>query len=573
MQLKRIVIVKIICLTAITVACFTNTAASQYAAKVDKRPNILLIMADDLGYSDIGCYGGEIKTPNLDNLAKNGLRFSQFYNASRCCPTRASLLTGLYSHQAGMGDMSNDQGAPGYRGYLTENTVTLAEVLKTAGYQTGMIGKWHLSNTPAQSTKEKHLAWLNHQTDYPVFAPLDQYPVNRGFDKFYGTIWGVVNFFDPFSLVNGTAPVKSVDKDYYYTDAINDSAANYIRQFAKNEAPFFLYVAHTAPHWPLHALPEDIERYKEVYKAGWDVIRNARYEKMIREGLFDEKQAALSARWREENTWMGNIHKEWDAYAMAVRAAMVDRMDKGIGQIIQTLKETGQLDNTLILFLSDNGASSDDAQNYGPGFDRPGETRSGEAIIYPVRKQVLPGPETTFASANEMWSNVANTPFRYWKTKAFEGGICTPLIVSWPKGLTVKKGGVTNQTGHVIDFMATFSELAGARYPQVYKSSKITPTEGLSLVPIFKGKQRKGHQYLFFEHLNSKAVRNGDWKLVSLNEKSDWELYNLKTDRTEMNNLARQNSAMVEKLKAKWYDWANKSKVLPKPLAANGMKK
>ncbi|HXH98842.1 MAG TPA: arylsulfatase [Sphingobacteriaceae bacterium] len=569
MKQKKVAVIKRIFLIGVTIASLSYTIDAQPAAKGDKQPNIVLIMADDLGYSDIGCYGGEIKTPNLDKLAKNGLRFSQFYNASRCCPTRASLLTGLYSHQAGMGNMSSDQGTPGYRGYLTENTVTLAEVLKTAGYQTGMIGKWHLSNTPTQSTKENHLAWLNHQADYPIFAPVNQYPVNRGFDKFYGTIWGVVNFFDPFSLVNGKEPVKSVDKDYYYTDAINDSASNYVRQFSKNKAPFFLYVAHAAPHWPLHALPEDIKKYKEVYKAGWDVIRNARYKKMIREGLFDPKQDNLSQRWHEERKWDENRDKEWDAYAMAVRAAMVDRMDRGIGKIIQTLKETGQLDNTLILFLSDNGASSDDAQNYGPGFDRPGKTRTGETITYPVKKQVLPGPETTFASTNEMWSNVANTPFRYWKTKAFEGGICTPLIVSWPKGLSAVKGSVTNQTGHVIDLMSTFSELAGAKYPEIYKDNLITPTEGLSLIPIFKGQQRKGHEYLFFEHLNSKAVRYGDWKLVSLNDKSGWELYNLKSDRTEMNNLAKQNPELVKKLETKWQEWAHKSHVLPKPSAAN----
>ncbi|MEJ7691491.1 sulfatase-like hydrolase/transferase [Daejeonella sp.] len=465
--------------------------------------------------------------------------------------------------------MSNDQNLPGYRGYLTENTVTLAEVLKTAGYQTGMIGKWHLSNTQAQTPKEKHLAWLNHQTSYPLFSPLNQYPVNRGFDKFYGTIWGVVNFFDPFALVNGTQPVQSVAKDYYYTDAINDSASNYVRHFSEKKSPFFLYVAHTAPHWPLHALPQDIEKYKDVYKSGWDVIRNARYKKMINEGLFNAKQTPLPGRWDQQTKWPENADKDWDAYAMAVRAAMIDRMDKGIGRIIQTLKETGQLDNTVILFLSDNGASSDDAQNYGPGFDRPGQTRAGQTIVYPIKKQVLPGAETTFASTNEMWSNVANTPFRYWKTKAFEGGICTPLIVSWPGGLKAKKGSVTAQTGHVIDFMATFSELAGAKYPLVFKGNAITPTEGLSLVKIFKGEQRQAHEYLFFEHLNSKAVRYGDWKLVSLNEKSAWELYNLKDDRTETNNLARQNPQLLEKMKTKWFEWANSSKVLPKPLAAN----
>ncbi len=569
MKLFTAIAIKIIRFALLIV---TIPGANFSFAQTAARPNIVLIMADDLGYSDIGCYGGEIKTPNLDQLAKKGLRFSQFYNASRCCPTRASLLTGLYSHQAGMGNMSNDQGLPGYRGYLTDNTVTLAEVLKSAGYQTGMIGKWHLSSTSVRSNRSEQLGWLNHQLDFPTFSPVEQYPVNRGFDKFYGTIWGVVNYFDPFALVNGSKAVTTVSKDYYYTDAINDTASSYVRQFSRAKAPFFLYVAHTAPHWPLHALPEDIEKYKDVYKSGWDAIRKARYKKMIREGLFDEKQAPLSSRWRDEKNWNENAEKDWDAYAMAVRAAMVDRMDKGIGRLIQTLKQTGQYDNTLIIFLSDNGASSDDAQDYGAGFDRPGETRSGVSIIYPTKKEVLPGPENTFASTNDFWSNVANTPFRYWKTKAYEGGICTPLIMSWPAGLKATKGSVTSQPGHVIDFMSTFTELAGASYPKTYKNKTISPTEGISLVNILNGMDRQGHEYLFFEHLNSKAVRFGDWKLVTLNERSAWELYNLKEDRTEMNNLALKHPDLVQKMSSKWTEWARRAKVLPKPLAANTVK-
>lgn len=543
-------------------------ASGQQKVKGDSRPNIIIILADDMGYSDIGCYGGEIETPNIDKLAKSGLRFSQFYNASRCCPTRASLLTGLYSHQAGIGNMSFDQNVPGYRGYLTENTVTLAELLKKGGYSTGMVGKWHVANTVVKEPKSEQVAWLNHQRDDGEFAPLDQYPTSRGFDKYYGNIWGVVDYFDPFSLVNGTTPVKEVPKNFYYTDAINDTAAAYIRAFHKKEQPFFLYVAHTAPHWPLQALPEDIRKYEDLYKAGWDTIRERRYQKMIAEGLFPADKNILSPRWKQEQEWEKNPDKDWDAHAMAVRAAMIDRMDQGIGRIIETLRATGELENTLVFFLSDNGASSDDAQKYGPGLDRPGGTRDGREIIYPVNKKVLPGPETTFASADNMWGNVANTPFRYWKVNSFEGGICTPLIAYWPKGLGVAKGSVTAQVGHVIDFMATVSELAGVKYPQTNKGNKITPVEGLSLVPILKGKERKGHEYLFFEHLNGKAVRYGDWKLVSLNPKSGWELYNMKNDRTEMNNLAAQYPELVEQLKSKWMEWAQANHVLPKPGAA-----
>ena len=244
-----------------------------------KRPNIVLILADDLGYSDLGCYGGEINTPNLDYLAKNGLRFTQFYNTSRCCPSRASLLTGLYNHQAGIGEMTSDRNLPGYRGHITENAVTLAEVLKTAGYDTAMSGKWHVSNTVVQETPEDQLAWLNHQSSHPLFSPIEQYPTNRGFDQYYGNIWGVVDFFDPFSLVNGTEPVKEVPEDYYHTDAISDSTVAYIKQYSKTENPFFIYVAETAPHWPLMAPPEDIEKYKNTYTKGWDKIREERIKK------------------------------------------------------------------------------------------------------------------------------------------------------------------------------------------------------------------------------------------------------------------------------------------------------
>jgi arylsulfatase A-like enzyme len=533
----------------------------------DNRPNIVLIMADDLGFSDIGCYGGEIETPHLDYLAKNGLRFNRFYNASRCCPTRAALLTGLYNHRAGVGNMTRDQKVPGYRGFLTENTVTIAEVLRSAGYHTGMVGKWHLSNTVEKKPEEAHLKWQAHQVSYDEFSPISQYPVNRGFEKFYGNIWGVVNYFDPFGLVNGKEPVSSVPEDFYYTDAINDSASAYVQQFSKDDKPFFLYVAHAAPHWPLHARREDIEKYKRIYRAGWDAVRNQRYQKMMAEGLFERDKNILSPRWDTETQWEENRNKEWDVHAMAVRAAMIARMDEGIGRIINSLKATGQLDNTLILFLSDNGASSDNAQDYGPGFDRPGETRNGEKIIYPVDRKVLPGPETTFASTDKMWSNVANTPFRYWKTEPYEGGICTPLIVHWPAGLTAPKGSITDQAGHVIDFMATFSELAETQYPAEFNGYKISPSPGRSLVPVLKGNKRQGHDYLFFEHIGRKAIIHGDWKLLALNNKP-WKLYHLGRDRTEVDDAAAQYPEIVKKLSAKWQEWAAQNNVFPKPPAA-----
>ena len=438
-------------------------AASKRQGVKDDRPNIILILADDMGFSDAGCYGGEIHTPNIDYLATNGIRFTQFYNTSRCCPTRASLLTGLYNHNAGIGEMTEDRHEAGYRGHITNNTVTIAEVLQTADYHTGMSGKWHVSNTIVQKTPQEQSDWLNHKTNYPVFSPPDQYPTARGFKKYYGNIWGVVDYFDPFSLVNGTTPVKEVPPNYYHTDAINDTAVAYIKAFSKDDKPFFIYVAHTAPHWPLMALPEDIEKYKDTYTGGWEAIRKARYERMVAMGLVDPRKAPLSPAAPDGPAWENNRDKNWDAMAMAVHAAMIDRMDQGIGRIIEALRQTGRLDNSIILFLSDNGASAEDAAAYGPGFDRPGETRDGRKINYPVKKEVLPGPETSFTSIGQRWANAANTPYRYWKSESFEGGIHTPLIVFWPKGINAKKGSLTNQPGHVMDFMPTFTEMAHAK--------------------------------------------------------------------------------------------------------------
>ena len=519
----------------------------------DERPNIVLILADDLGYSDLGCYGGEVQTPNLNHLAENGLRFSQFYNTSRCCPSRASLLTGLYNHEAGIGEMTTDRNLPGYRGHITDNAVTIAEVLKSAGYHTAMAGKWHVSNTIVQETPEKQLNWLNHHEFHPRFSPQGQYPTDRGFEKYYGNIWGVVDFFDPFSLVNGTEPVREVPDDYYHTEAISDTTVAYIKQFSKEDKPFFLYVAETAPHWPLHALPEDIEKYKNTYTEGWESIREKRYAKMAQLGFIDTTVAKLSPRWENELKWEDNPHKEWDARAMAVHAAMIDRMDQGIGRIIDALKETGELDNTLIVFLSDNGASPESSAGYGPGFDRPSETREGEKIDYPVNKEILPGPETTFGSIGKRWANVANTPFRFWKAESYEGGVHTPMIAYWPNGLKAKKGTITPQVGHVMDFMPTFLELAGTTYPKTYEGKEITPVQGLSLVPILKGGSRQPHDMLFNEHFGAKYARSGDWKLVQMSGKNnnEWHLYNLGEDPTETNDLILTKSPAGKRTQSK----------------------
>ncbi|MDU1889728.1 MAG: arylsulfatase [Dysgonomonas sp.] len=532
-------------------------------AQKDERPNIIVILADDLGYSDMGCYGGEIQTLNLNKMADEGLRFSRFYNASRSCPTRASLLTGLYQHQAGIGRMTFEENLPGYRGTLTHNGVTIAEALKEAGYQTGMIGKWHVAETPLKKDQRE---WLAHQVYHEDFADKKNYPVNRGFEDFYGIIYGVVNYFDPFSLVDGETPVKNVPKDYYITQALSDSAVSYVHRYAKNDKPFFLYLSYTAPHWPLHALPKDIEKYKDTYKDGWDVIREKRYEQMKKLRIFGDTDNFLSTR-QFSDPWADNPTKEWDARAMAVHAAMVDRMDQGIGELLDALEANGELENTLILFLSDNGCSNEDCQNYSEGEnDRPDMTRIGEKIIYPRKKQVLPGPENTYAAIGARWANVANTPFRYWKARQYEGGICTPMIAYWPKGLKYNKGGMTNQMGHVIDIMATCLDLAKAEYPKVYKGNTIIPLEGKSLVPVFTEGKRKGHDYLGFEHFNEKALIDKDgWKIVNPGGNKPWELYNLNNDRTELNNLASDNKKRLDKMVKQYQSWAERCMVVPAP--------
>ena len=529
------------------------------------RPNIVVILADDMGFSDPGCFGGEIHTPNIDYLAQNGVRFTNFYNTSRCCPTRASLLTGLYNQQAGIGKMTMDEHEPGYRGYLTENTVTIAEMLRKAGYHTAMSGKWHVSNTFTQPTKQQQLDWLNHQAYHDTFSPLAQYPVNRGFEKFYGTIWGVVDYFDPFSLVYGTTPVREVPKGYYHTDAINDSAAAFIHQFAGDDQPFFLYVGENAAHWPLMAKPEDIAKYKDTYKVGWEPIREARYKRMVAMGLIDSVQAPLSPRFPKKPSWENNPDTVWDARAMAVHAAMVDCMDQGIGRIIAALKETGELENTLILFLSDNGASPEVCARFGPGFDRPGETRDGRKIVYATDKQVLPGPETTYSSIGPHWANVANTPYRFWKAESYEGGIHTPMIAFWPDGLKLKKGSFNNHVGHVMDFMATFLDIAGAEYPKQYNGHQITPTEGISFLPVLEGKTAPSHAGLFNEHFGSGYVRHEGWKLVRRHQDTSWHLYHIEEDQTELHDLSGQYPEKVQQLDSMWQQWAKKVHVFPRP--------
>ncbi len=514
-----------------------------------ERPNIIVILADDMGFSDPGCFGGEIQTPNIDWLAKKGLRFTQFYNTARCSPTRASLLTGQYAHKVGLAANGRS---------LTRNGMTLAELLKTAGYNTGMVGKWHLSVSRTLQPPARHQKWLDHQIDPKIpFAPLETYPVSRGFDKHYGIIWGVVNYFDPFSLVEGKKAVKKVPKDYYITDAINNKAVEYIRDFGKKDRPFFLYVAHCAPHWPLHAKKEDIAKYKGKYNGGWHKVRQQRYARQLKMGLFDKKNTPLPKLMGKGKDWdaLTDREKKFMAQKMEVHAAMVHRLDVGVGQMLEALRETKQLNDTLIIFLADNGASPEVPQR--PGYDRTGQTRDGRMVQY--LGMFIPGGELTYTGIGAFWANALNTPFRYWKRESFEGGTHTPMIVCWLGGLKTDPGSTTDQVGHVIDILPTCAELAKAKYPAKYKSHKLTAIDGKSLVPIFRDSVREGHKQLFFEHTGGKALREGKWKLVApaggKKKRRKWELYDLSQDRTETKNLAAKYPERVARMNRDWQAW------------------
>ena len=520
-------------------------------AKASQRPNILIIMADDMGYSDAGCYGGEINTPNLDRLAANGLRFTQFYNCARCCPTRASLLTGQYPHQVGL--TLNGRS-------LSTNGLTIAEALKQSGYNTAMVGKWHLSKTPILNDKKLHQKWLDHQHDPKrPFAPLETYPVNRGFDMHYGVIWGVINYFDPFSLVDGTEPVESVPEDYYFTDALNDKSVEYIRQMSKSDKPFFLYVAHCAPHWPIHARDEDIAKYENTYKGGWEKLRKDRYARQLKMGLVKKVNTPLPAVQDGGRKWerLSESEKEYEAKKMAVHAAMIDRLDQGVGQILDTLEQTGQLDNTIIFFLCDNGASPEVMRV--PGYDRTAQTRDGRKVHYRDTPVELLGSQLSYTGIGVPWASASNTPFRYWKMESFEGGCHTPLIVHWPQGLGVKGGSTTDQVAHVMDIMPTCLDLSQTDYPKEYQGHTLTPTQGKSLTRVLQGQIRKGHDKIFFEHVKGRAVRMGNWKLVAnTGTPGSWELYNVSADRTETVNLAEKYPDRVKAMTAEWRAWAKR---------------
>jgi arylsulfatase A-like enzyme len=523
--------------------CFSANSVT-----ASEKPNIIIIMADDMGYSDIGCYGGEISTPNLDRLANGGVKFTQFYNAARCCPTRASLLTGLYPHQAGVGDMTSDLGEPGYRGDLNQQCVTIAEVLKMNGYKTFLSGKWHVT---------KHVdhwhTWLSE--DQKIYMSKHNWPVQRGFEDFFGTIHGAGSFFNPSTLTRNNTPIEAWE-DFYYTDAISDHAVQFIRNHAEqnSEKPFFGYISYTAPHWPLHALPEDIKKYKGKYDKGWDKIRQERMKRLVEMGIIDPEWI-MSDRDPEVAAWEDMDHKEWWAATMEVYAAMVDRMDQGIGEVIAALEETGQLENTLVLFLADNGGCAEVLTDKWPrSLHFPAHQKNGKPLLRGNDVSVMPGGDDTYMSYGREWANASNTPFRLYKQNIHEGGISTPLVAHWPAGIKTQAR-ITSQLGHIIDLMPTCLDIAGAEYPVRYKGENIIPLEGQSLRPVFNN-QTFEHHPIGWQHGKSRGFRDGKWKLVSSGD--DWELYDIESDRTELKNLASEYAELRTAMIEKYEKWASR---------------
>lgn len=537
---------------------------------VAPRPNVVFILADDLGFSDPGCFGGEIKTPSIDGLAKDGLRMAQFYNGARCCPTRASLLTGLYPHQTGMGEMNQDRGLPAYRGEINDKCATIAEVLKGQGYHTGMVGKWHLVHlTIAGAPNAKAL--MNFEEEGPISPSKANWPVNRGFEEHWGTIPGVEDYYSPYGMVHNETPIRATGKEFYYTDFITDHSVGLIDQFSKDKGkPFFMYVAYTAPHWPIMAPQKDIDKYKGVYDAGWDKIREARYQRQVQMGLIKPEwklsprafNTGMNDRDSKVSPWADSQNKSWEASRMAAYAAMVEKMDTGIGRIVSELKAKGMDRNTVIFFMSDNGACQENVQ---PGwYDIPTKSADGRPMHIGNDAAFTPGSDkAVYQSYGPMWANASNTPFRRFKHLTEEGGISAPFIVRWPDG-RLQRGAIDrNDVGHIVDIMPTILDLAGATYPSSMNGKPILPLEGKSLVPVFRGgKIDRGD--LFWEHEGNRAMRRGNWKIVAPAGEA-WKLFNLAEDRTELNDRSADQPTLKKDLIAAWDAWAHRVGALPRP--------
>lgn len=508
--------------------------ANSSATAVD-RPNIIVVMVDDMGFSDIGCYGSEIPTPHLDALAQNGLKFSQFYNTGRCCPTRASLLTGLYSHQAGVGHMTEDQGLPGYQGRLNQSCVTIGQVLQSAGYFTMMTGKWHVG--------------FDEEVN----------PQSRGFDRSLNLPAGGVHFSNQTgekgkaSLHLNGEKIELADTrlnpPWYAADLWTDQGIRFIDEAQKTGKPFFWYLAHTAPHFPCMAPEATIAKYRGKYKLGWDELSRQRHQRQLQSGLINPTWKA-EPRPGEIPAWDSLSAEEQDRYdhMMAIYAAMLEEVDKNIGKLVEALRARNQLDNTLIMFLSDNGGNAEAGVKGTYQGDNPGDPHSNVFI-------------------GRCWAHLNNTPFRLYKHYNHEGGIASPLIAHWPAAIVPRSGQpdwITTPT-HLIDIMATCVDLAAAQYPHQFNGHTIIPLAGQSLKPLLTGEGKFASRDLYWEHEGNAALRTGDRKLVREGANGKWQLFDLASDRTEQIDLADREPAQVAELTARWTQWAKDAHVLPKP--------
>lgn len=504
---------------------FLLISVSPLQAQPEKRsPNIILILADDLGFSDLGCFGSEISTANLDKLAGEGIRLTSFYNSGRCCPSRAALLTGLYPHQAGIGDMVQDKGSPAYQGFLSENSATIAQLLKTKGYNTIVSGKWHVGLVPSA---------LAH---------------NRGFDKSFTMLNNGSSYFNSEPIYNDGRTVTFLlngqkierqDTSRYLTQAITEFAVKSLDEVKTSKKPFFLYLTYTAPHWPIQALPEDIAKYKGKYLKGWDALRKERFARQKALGIIDTNWN-LSPRYNGKDWEKLSAHEQemWDM-RMAIYAAMIDRMDQGIGDILTKLRSIGQDKNTLIIFVSDNGGSGDTVKDW----------------HYVTQKNGTPGSVASIDSYYPEWGNVSNTPFSLFKKNMHEGGIASPFIAWFPG--QIKAGSLSNQVGHLIDLLPTCLDWAGLQYPKQLNGKTLTALPGQSLKTTLTSNAKTSDRTLFWEHEGSRAIRSGPWKLVA-EIHQPWSLYNLKTDRTETQNLASKHPEKVKQLEKEFLEWAKK---------------